>query len=64
MTTTCRCKSYIKDQNQIIKWAKPYVETVVKQGTLYGYPDGSFKPKAPITRAEAAAVIYRLIHIH
>lgn len=31
------------------------------QGILNGYPDGSFKPDAGLSRAEAAAVIYRYI---
>ena len=28
---------------------------------VVGYPDGSFRPNQPITRAEAAAMIYRLL---
>lgn len=51
------------DQKDIIEWAKQDVFLVVKQSILHGYPDGSFKPKAHITRAEAAVVIYRLIHM-
>lgn len=37
-------------------WAYGFVEAAVKSGYLKGYPDKSFKPNNPITRAEMAAV--------
>ncbi|WP_069329798.1 S-layer homology domain-containing protein [Paenibacillus nuruki] len=51
------------DQNDIIAWAKADVAYSVARGTLKGYPDGKFKPKAKITRAEAAMMIYRLMNM-
>lgn len=36
------------------------IEYVNKQGLMTGYPDGSFKPKKPITREELAIILKRL----
>nr|WP_240344179.1 cadherin-like beta sandwich domain-containing protein [Paenibacillus sp. SYP-B3998] len=41
-------------------WAADVIHQVQGAGLLGGYPDGSFKPDAPITRAELAAIIVRL----
>ncbi|MBP1991618.1 cadherin-like beta sandwich domain-containing protein [Paenibacillus eucommiae] len=41
-------------------WAADVIAQVQDAGWLGGYPDGSFKPDAPITRAELAAIIVRL----
>lgn len=38
-------------------WAYDAIQSVMKNGLFSGYNDGSFKPDAPITRAEIAAVI-------
>ena len=40
-------------------WAQAQIEQLAKLGILGGYPDGTFKPDAPITRAEVAAIIAR-----
>ncbi|MDB4895333.1 MAG: hypothetical protein JWN15_1595, partial [Firmicutes bacterium] len=40
-------------------WASRHIATVMKAGLFTGYPDGSFGPDKPITRAELAAVIAR-----
>lgn len=37
-------------------WAFGYIEAAVKAGMLKGYPDGTFKPDRPISRAEAASL--------
>ena len=34
------------------EWASKYIGTLVKGGLLIGYPDMTFKPRSPITRAE------------
>lgn len=36
------------------------IDKMVKKGILYGYPDGNFYPEKNITRAEMAAIIYRV----
>ncbi|MGE5674590.1 MAG: S-layer homology domain-containing protein [Mycobacterium leprae] len=33
-------------------WARTQIETGVSDGYIAGYPDGTFRPNAPITRAE------------
>lgn len=38
----------------------PYVEALVKRGYVKGYGDGTFRPDATITRAEAATIFFRL----
>ncbi|NJP10576.1 MAG: DUF1565 domain-containing protein [Leptolyngbyaceae cyanobacterium RU_5_1] len=38
-------------------WAEGLIRGLVKQGYVSGFPDGMFKPEAPITRAQYAAVI-------
>ncbi|MBD2214321.1 S-layer homology domain-containing protein [Nostoc linckia FACHB-104] len=38
-------------------WAAAYVEALVGKGLISGFPDGSFKPNSPITRAQYAAII-------
>ena len=41
------------------KWYNTAVSTMTKLGVLTGYPDGTFRPNAPITRAEFAAIAAR-----
>ena len=45
------------DQQAIAPWAREDVEAVAAAGILVGYPDGTFRPAAFLTRAEALAVI-------
>lgn len=40
-------------------WAYEYVSTLVGNGILTGYPDGTFKGGQDMTRYELAAVFYR-----
>ena len=40
-------------------WYNTAVSTMTKAGIVDGYPDGTFRPNAPITRAEFAAMIAR-----
>lgn len=42
-------------------WYEEYVLTAAQSGILTGYPSGEYKPEAPVTRAELAAVISRLL---
>lgn len=48
------------DETEIGTWALPAVQLMAGIGWVQGYPDGSFKPLAQITRAEAATILYRL----
>lgn len=45
------------DIAQIDEWARPAVAALVEKGVLSGYPDGTFRPKRTITRAEAAVMV-------
>ncbi|MCU6708486.1 S8 family serine peptidase [Paenibacillus sp. J5C_2022] len=38
-------------------WSYPYIMTAVQEGWVKGFPDGSFKPDQPVTRAEMAIMI-------
>ncbi|MDH6088561.1 S-layer homology domain-containing protein [Umezakia ovalisporum] len=38
-------------------WAADFVEALVGRGAITGFPDGTFAPDAPITRAQYAAII-------
>jgi hypothetical protein len=38
-------------------WAEPFIKVLVEKGIIAGYPDGTFKPDQPITRAEFAALL-------
>jgi len=42
-------------------WAEAAIETWTGHGVLSGYPGGEFKPNSPITRAELAAVLNRVM---
>jgi hypothetical protein len=42
-------------------WAKDDIVRAARMALMVGYPDGTFKPDAPITRAEMATVIARLL---
>lgn len=48
------------DEADIDSYAKSAVDKAVIHGLVNGYPDGSFKPKQFITRAECAAIISRI----
>lgn len=42
-------------------WAKSDIEWAVTSGYIKGYPDGSFHPDDPITRAESITVTRRVV---
>ncbi len=42
-------------------WAKDAICYADQQGWVSGYPDGTFLPEQPVTRAEAAKIINRLL---
>lgn len=43
-------------------WYNSAVSTLTNAGILTGYPDGTFRPNAPITRAEFATIAARFYH--
>jgi hypothetical protein len=38
-------------------WAEPFIRALTDRGIIAGYPDGSFRPDQPVTRAEFAALV-------
>ena len=51
-----------KDVNKdICNWSYDSIIRMSQQGIITGSPDGYFKPKDKITRAEAATLLYRLL---
>jgi hypothetical protein len=40
-------------------WAATFINELVGRGVIAGFPDGTFKPDAPVTRAQFAAMIQK-----
>jgi len=38
-------------------WAEPFIRVLVDRNIIVGYPDGTYRPDQPITRAEFAALL-------
>jgi parallel beta-helix repeat protein len=38
-------------------WAKAHIEALASRNIIAGFPDGTFKPNEPVTRAQFAAII-------
>jgi hypothetical protein len=49
--------SGFSDYDKIASWSKGSVAAVIEQGYMSGYPDGTFKPEKPLTRAEAVVLL-------
>ncbi len=43
-------------------WAKDWIEALKTAGITQGYPDGSYRPNNPVTRAEMAVFLLKAIH--
>lgn len=41
-------------------WAERAIRRAISRGLMLGYPDGSFQPDKPVTRAEIAVILDRL----
>jgi len=50
-----------KDADSISPYARTSVNSADALGIITGTPSGKFKPCSPITRAEAAAMLYRTV---
>lgn len=49
------------DAGSIPQWARSSVGAAVAKGIVVGYPDNTFRPQKRVTRAEAAAMILRML---
>lgn len=38
-------------------WAKNYIDALANRGIINGFPDGTFRPNAPVTRTEYATMV-------
>lgn len=38
-------------------WAKPFIESLAARDVIKGFPDGTFRPNEPVTRAQFAAMV-------
>ena len=41
-------------------WAYSYVATLVGDGTINGFEDGTFRPEKSLTRAELSTIVWRI----
>ncbi|MEM6401334.1 MAG: S-layer homology domain-containing protein [Cyanobacteria bacterium P01_D01_bin.116] len=44
-------------------WAASFIEAVYEKGLISGFPDGTFAPEAPITRAQYAAIVSKTFQL-
>lgn len=40
-------------------WARPFIQALAERNIIAGFPDGTYKPEQPVTRAEFAAIIQK-----
>ena len=52
--------SNFTDQAKISDWAEAEIAALVSGGYLNGNPDGSFRPQATLTRAEAVTMVHKI----
>lgn len=45
-------------------WARERIDKLVARGAISGYPDGTFKPEATISRAEFTAVVVKTFNLN
>ncbi|NCJ08744.1 hypothetical protein GS597_19975 [Synechococcales cyanobacterium C] len=38
-------------------WARPFIERLAERNIIRGFPDGTFRPNEPVTRAQFAAIV-------
>ena len=38
-------------------WAEPFIQGLISRNLISGFPDGTFKPEAPINRAQYASIV-------
>ena len=50
-----------RDGNRISTWGRGVIRQATDMGIINGYPDGTFRPQAPISRGQAATVLSHAI---
>lgn len=54
---------FFRDKDKISSWAKQEIEALTAKGIIKGYPDGTFRPKNQVNRAEGVAFIFNLLNL-
>ncbi len=44
-------------------WAEPFIRVLIDKNIIVGYPDGTFRPDQPVTRAEFAALLNKAFEL-
>ncbi|MDX2273197.1 MAG: S-layer homology domain-containing protein [Cyanobacteriota bacterium] len=44
-------------------WANSYIDALATSGVISGFPDGSFRPNQPVTRAQFAAIVNKAFQL-
>jgi hypothetical protein len=52
-----------KDDRQIPDWARGHVQVARSIGLMEGFEEGTFRPNDPVTRAEGATTLFRLLSL-
>ncbi|MBD2446755.1 DUF1565 domain-containing protein [Nostoc sp. FACHB-152] len=47
---------------QATYWARAYIEALASQNIIAGFPDGTFRPNEPVTRAQFAAIVTKALN--
>lgn len=53
-------KPVLQEDDYSAHWAVKDIDLAIERGLMKGYPDGTFKPDKPVTRAELAVVLNRI----
>ena len=56
-------KPVLQEDDYSTHWAAKDIDKAVERGLMNGYPDGTFKPDKPVTRAELAVVLNRIYEL-
>ena len=62
-TTAPAAKQIAQASDVAGNWAEPFIRVLVEKDIIKGYPDGTFKPDQPITRAEFAALLNKAFEL-
>ena len=65
IVAVCR-PQYKPEESEVVDditghWAEKPIRRCMERGLLKGYPDGSFQPNKPVTRAELAVILDRIM---
>ncbi len=52
------------DNSNISNWSMLYIEALIKNETINGYPDNTFRPQSEITRAEFFTIVCKQLGLH